>query len=137
MECCSKLIECGFTNPLPSITTNDKSLVIQTVALHCVLLQSKAETDQFCEGLSKLGVLNEIKKHPDIMRPMLTNSGLQHLTAGMELLELTCKLARECVFGEVMGQSSVLGLRGRKALPAEGVNLITVNAQSCNIDIRQ
>ena len=38
--------------------------------------------------------------------------------------ELTCKLARECAFGEVMGQSSVLGLRGRKALSAEGVNLI-------------
>ena len=39
--------------------------------------------------------------------------------------ELACKLARECVFGEeVMGQSSVLGHRGRKALPVEGVNLI-------------
>ena len=39
--------------------------------------------------------------------------------------ELACKLAREAVFGEeVMAQSTILGIRGQRALPAERIELI-------------
>ena len=61
---------------------DDKITLIQTVTLHHVLLRSKAEMDQFCEGLQALGVLNAVRKYPDLMRPFFTNSAVQNLTAG-------------------------------------------------------
>lgn len=44
--------------PLALLTLHDRDIVVQTVALHHVLLKSKAEMDQFAQGLSSLGVLD-------------------------------------------------------------------------------
>ena len=83
MESCSEIIECGFTKPLPRLTTVDKIDLIQTVTLHYVLLRTKAEMDQFAEGLRALGVLDVIRKYPELLRLFFTNKGMQTLTAGL------------------------------------------------------
>ena len=82
MEFCTEVTECGFTKAIPCITMDDKITLIQTMTLHHVLLRSKAEMDQFCEGLQALGVLNAVREYPDLMRPFFTNSAVQNLTAG-------------------------------------------------------
>ena len=61
----------------------DKNTLIQTVALHYVLLRNKAEMDQFCEGLKELGVLNALRNYPDLIGPLFMKGGLQTLTAGL------------------------------------------------------
>ena len=82
MEFCAEISSSGFTRPLPCLTKEDKITLIQTVALHYVLLRSKAEMDQFCEGLKSLGVLHAIRKYPDLMSHFFTHQGVDKLTAG-------------------------------------------------------
>ena len=82
MKFCTEVTECGFIKAIPCITIDDKITLIQTVALHHVLLQSKAEMDQFCEGLKALGVLDAVREYPGLMSPFFTNTAVQNLTAG-------------------------------------------------------
>ena len=77
------LIGSSVTKPLALINAVDKIDIVQAVSLHHVLLHSKAELDQlFCSGLEALGVLNAVKKHPQLFRCMFTSDGIQKLTAG-------------------------------------------------------
>ena len=82
MEHCSTISNCGFTKPLPLLTTEDKIELVQAVSLHYVLLQSKVELDQFRDGLMTLGVLDAIKSYPNILCPFFTRERVQCLTAG-------------------------------------------------------
>ncbi len=45
------LLDCGFTKPSTSVLLADKMEIVQTISLHQVILRSKAELDQFAEGL--------------------------------------------------------------------------------------
>ena len=83
MEFCTEIIECGFTKPLPCLVMEDKIALIQTLTLHHVLLRSKAEIDQFSEGLKALGVLDAIRNYPSLMSCFFINKEIQHLTAGL------------------------------------------------------
>ncbi|XP_019849772.1 PREDICTED: uncharacterized protein LOC109580729 isoform X2 [Amphimedon queenslandica] len=65
----SILFECGYNKPICNVTLKDKGDVIQTIALHKVILSSLAELNQFCEGLSVLGVSHAMKKHPLLLSP--------------------------------------------------------------------
>lgn len=47
----------------------DKDELIQSIALHSVLLKSLAEATQFREGLSALSVQESMKKNPNIFMP--------------------------------------------------------------------
>ena len=62
--------------------------MVQAVPLHYVLLQCKAEMDQFCEGLMTLEMLDTIKKYPKILCPFFTREGIQDLTAGTVVVDL-------------------------------------------------
>lgn len=83
MDHCELLTNSGFPKGLPLVTTVHKIVMIQTVALHRVLLRRVAELDQFAKGLQALGVLDAIKRYPALMRPFFTRDGVQHLTAGI------------------------------------------------------
>ena len=75
------LLETGYSKPLTAITVGDKEAVLSAIAdFHC-LLKVKAATDQFAEGLECTGVLQYVKSHYDLMRPLLCYS-TSHLTAG-------------------------------------------------------
>ena len=64
MENADVLIGSGLTVPLSLVTLDDKDTIIEVVSLHYVLLNSKAEMDQFLMGLSALGVLGAVKANP-------------------------------------------------------------------------
>ena len=53
----STLLDHGFTKPSTSISLDDKMEIVQ---LHNVILWSKAELDQFAEGLDSCGILMAI-----------------------------------------------------------------------------
>lgn len=66
-----------------SCTKEDIPTVVQTVALHLVILNSKAELDQLAEGMSCLGVLAAIRKSPHLLQSYYTLDGATKLTAGV------------------------------------------------------
>ena len=53
------------------------------MALHDVILRSKAELDQFCEGLKSCGVLSAVRQYSDLTRKYFSVDGRQKLTSGM------------------------------------------------------
>ena len=60
---------------------HEKELIIQSLATQCVLLESKAEMDQFSEGISCLGSLEMMKTYPDILDEFFVQCK-RNLTAG-------------------------------------------------------
>ena len=85
MENCALFVDSGYSRALYLVTTDDKIDMVQTVTLHHVLLRSLAEVDQFAKGLQELGVLDAIRKYPEVMKPFFTKDGIQHLTAGSHI----------------------------------------------------
>ena len=66
MENANVLIGSGLTVPLSLVTLDDKDTIIEVVSHHYVLLNSKAEMDQFLTSLSALGVLGAVKANPQL-----------------------------------------------------------------------
>ena len=77
-----ELVDYGVTNPSTSITLEDKHTIVQSITLHHVLLKSKAEADQFSEGLSYLGTRDYVMKFPHLLQKFFTRDGVEHHTAG-------------------------------------------------------
>ena len=78
----STLLDRGVTKPSTSISLDDKMEIVQAVALHYVILWSKAELDQFAEGLASCGILMAIMLHKEFFhegRPQLTPGDLQKI----------------------------------------------------------
>ena len=65
------LSDSGFTRPSILVKESDKVDIIQALALHDVILRSKAELDQLCEGLESCGVLGAIRRNADLTRIFL------------------------------------------------------------------
>ena len=58
-------IEAGVaTRPLSKLS--DVPCWLRSAALHCVILRVKTEVDQFIEGLEEAGVLQSIRKYPEL-----------------------------------------------------------------------
>ena len=76
-------IESGFTSALASVTTREIDRMVKTVALQHVLLQTKAEIDQFCAGLKALGVLASMQENPHLFNDYFCLDGIKHMTAGI------------------------------------------------------
>ena len=79
------LTEYGIAKPPTVITIEDKIAIVQSITLHHALLKSKAEIDQFIDGLSCLGTKSSITKYPQLVRKFFTILGIQVLTAGMKM----------------------------------------------------
>ena len=82
MEHIEMLQECGFTKPIHHLTMDDRPSMVQVVTLYFVLLQCKAELDQFVEGLKVLGVLDAVREYHSLLKPFFCHTQAQ-LTAGM------------------------------------------------------
>ncbi len=76
------LLDCGFTKPSTSVVLADKMEIVQTISLHQVILRSKAELDQFAEGLDSCGVLKAITNFPGLTKTFFTIGGRPQLTSG-------------------------------------------------------
>ena len=86
---------------------SDKVHIVQAMALHDVILRSKAELDQFCEGLESCGVLGAIRRNADLTRKYFCIDGCEKLTSGtlrcvltkfMFTCEIHCINAVNCLF---------------------------------------
>lgn len=77
-----ELMDYGVTKPCTSITFEDKHTIVQSITLHHILLKSKAEADQFSEGLSCLGTRDYIMKYPHLLQQFFTRDGVERHTAG-------------------------------------------------------
>ena len=76
------LLECGFTKPVNNLQMKDKADLIQTIALHKVILASLAELSDFKQGLCVLGVADALKQHGSLLRPFFCNDADVNLTSG-------------------------------------------------------
>lgn len=77
------LIDSGYTLPVQSIKMNNKHNLIKTIILHTTVLKNKAVIDQLKSGLSSLGVLDAIIKHPHLLESYFVAGKKVPLTAGM------------------------------------------------------
>ena len=82
------LSDSGFTRPSVLVKESDKVDIVQALALHDVILRSKAELDQFCEGLESCGVLGAIRQNSDLARKYFCIDGCEKLTSGMLIFSL-------------------------------------------------
>ena len=80
MDAFDILESCGFRKPIATLTHNDIPLIVECVALHTTIYQRKAELDQIIKGLQDAGVLDIIRKCPDLFRPLFVK-GTTSLTA--------------------------------------------------------
>jgi len=88
MENFEILCESGFTKSPLSITTEDKPAIIHALTLHHTLLRGLAEMDDFVKGLRALGVLKQVREHPDIFREYFV-IGKSPLTSGIYSQNIT------------------------------------------------
>ena len=72
------ITETGYRKPLSLLKLEDIPQLKQTLRDH-VLVKVKAELDQFCEGLTTLGVLDKVKMYPSLMAPLFTDIGRKEL----------------------------------------------------------
>ena len=82
IEYCELLRDCGFIKPIKCLSMDDRCVMVQVLTLQFVLLQCKAELDQFIKGLKVLGVLDAIREHHGLLRPFFCRSP-NKLTAGI------------------------------------------------------
>ena len=62
------LVDSGYRKPMTKlIVTDAKDLKLALINQQC-MLKVKAYTDQFIEGHEVLGIMNVIRKYPDIMK---------------------------------------------------------------------
>lgn len=76
------LLETGYRKALSSLTVEDLIGIKRTLRNFYMLLRVKAEIDQFLEGLSCLGVLDQVRSHPMLMQPLLIPSEKCKLSKG-------------------------------------------------------
>ena len=77
-----RFYQAGITVPIPLLTVDKKSSIIQMTCLN-ELLKIKAEIDQFKEGMECLGVVTAIQRYPDLLRSFFTIGKETPLTAGI------------------------------------------------------
>ena len=53
---------------------DDVPKIINSVAMHSIILKAKAELDQFVSGLQKAGILPAIQSYPEFFRPLFVSS---------------------------------------------------------------
>lgn len=64
------LFPTGFRKPVCSLGVADKSVLKSSLIDYHCLLKVKAEMDQFADGLASLGILDAVKKQPEVMKPL-------------------------------------------------------------------
>lgn len=77
------LLDSGLSIALPLVKMKDKEDMVKTVALHQVLLKTKAEMNQFSNGLKALGILDSLQQNPHLFRSYFMLDGVAPLTAGI------------------------------------------------------
>ncbi len=65
--------ETGFRQSLLNITLLHKEVLKTTLREYNAIIKTKAEIDQFSQGLEQLGVLKCIQKHKNLIAPLFVH----------------------------------------------------------------
>ena len=95
IEKAALFIDSGYTTPLPFVHITDKEILIRSVLLHMVILNVKAEMDQFCTGLKSLGVLDAMQANPHLFVNYFCLDGMKQMTAGILQLHKHCHTTKK------------------------------------------
>ena len=74
--------ECGFTKPTTRLGMNDKVTLVQSVALHQVILRTLGELSQFRDGLETIGVARAIEQNSAFLQEFFVKKS-SRVTAGV------------------------------------------------------
>ena len=74
--------ECGFTKPTTKLTMDDKVTLVESVALHRVILKILGELSQFRDGLNTLGVASAMEQYGILLQEFIVNKK-SRVTAGV------------------------------------------------------
>lgn len=77
--------ECGFTKPTTKLTMDDKVTLVQSVALHQVVLRTLGELSHFRDGLDTLGVASAMEQYGVLLQEFFVNKK-SGVTAGVLFL---------------------------------------------------
>ena len=69
----SLVTETGYRKPLTQITPADKEELCQVLKDYYVLIKILPEINQFGDGLNVLGMLEMMRKHPQLLKVYFTN----------------------------------------------------------------
>ena len=67
-EIYDEISDCGYTKAPSRLLITDKVEVVQSVALHHVILKTLGELSQFREGLGTLGIAKAMEQHGVLLR---------------------------------------------------------------------
>ena len=84
--------ECGFTKPTTKPTMDDKVTLVESVALHHVILKTLGELSQFRDGLNTLGVARAMELYGVLLQEFFVNKK-SRVTAGV--LFLLCMYVKQ------------------------------------------
>lgn len=111
------LLETGYRKSVQSLTLSDRPRLVKNLKLYA-LVRSKAELDQFCEGLRECGVLEAVRQHPAVMEPYFLHMPME-LSAG-----------EQCWIAVIVCESVCMPLFLKRGFiqdfQLEGVNIIMV-----------
>jgi hypothetical protein len=82
MESSDILSSCGFNRPTAKLELRDVPQLIECVTLHSTLLIVKAELDDIIAGLSDAGVIEALRRSPNLFKSLFVHED-KFLTAGM------------------------------------------------------
>ena len=81
-EAAELLFATGFRKAVCSLGLQHVSLIKSSLIDYHCLLKVKAEMDQFLEGLSLFGMLDAIRKKPEVMKPLFMAQTSNKVSAG-------------------------------------------------------
>ena len=82
-ESAELLLSTGFRKPICQLIIEDKECLRSVLLDYHCLLKVKAEMDQFAEGLMSLGVLEMMKRYPELLSPLFVDAGSPPLSPGI------------------------------------------------------
>lgn len=94
-----EILDCGFTKPSSRLLITDKVDVVQSVALHHVILKTLGELSQFREGLETLRVTKAMEHSRTYLRDFFVIQESE-ITAGMCVETVQCNT--ESHYGTLM-----------------------------------
>ena len=87
----SLLLDTGFRKPLCLLTMSNQKIISSTMRLYFTLINVKAETAQIMDGLKTLGVLQLVKRFPDIMKPVLVKQSIKLHKGEVTYIQVYCE----------------------------------------------
>ena len=72
----------GYKKAVCTLCVEDKGNIRAALLDYHCLLKVKGEMDQFIEGISAVGVLEFVKKHPDVMKHFFVDTPQGKVNAG-------------------------------------------------------